>query len=177
MSARPALWGEGLGNDPSYPAKDCESDRSSEAIPAVRADPVQAAAFQVVDGGFHCRMLPPRRDEFGARLALPRFLRKSAIRRQCVAIQQRVQPHPVGRAVEAPVEAAAPHRRSGRPVCEDAVDVRMHIRNLVQTRQMTRALDDRVAREPCVRPGIEVFPKLPRENSSVRRDASHGMRH
>ncbi len=33
-------------------SKDCESDRSSEAIPAVRANPVQAAAFQVVDGGF-----------------------------------------------------------------------------------------------------------------------------
>ena len=71
--------------------KHCESDRSSEAIPAVRADPVQAAAFQVVDGGFHRRMLPPRRGEFGARLALPRFLRKSALHRQRVAIQQRVQ--------------------------------------------------------------------------------------
>ena len=67
-------------------SKDCESDRSSEAIPAVRANPVQAAAFQVVDGGFYRRMLPPRRGELGARLALPRFLRKRALRRQRVAL-------------------------------------------------------------------------------------------
>ncbi len=31
MSARPALWGEGLGNDPSYPAPS-ESVRYTEII-------------------------------------------------------------------------------------------------------------------------------------------------
>ncbi len=89
---------------------------AGKALRTVRAHPIQAAVLEVVDRRFHRRMPAAHLRKLRCRLALPVGPAQTALLRQCGAVQQRVQPAPVVRAVEAPVEARRPQLREV-PLC------------------------------------------------------------